>query len=434
MSGRRVIVLLGVVLAGCGALGGGHDGGTGRGGTGGAAAGAAGAQAGASGGTGAGGGKGGGGGGSGGGSVGGAGGSVGGAGGNVGSGVSSGGSGGSDGGGRPGAGGGGQAGAGGSGGRGVCAVPSLGGGPVISISGHLDIGVHDPSMIWDGSRYYLFGTGGKLSVRSSLNLVQWAYGQSIFTAIPAWVTSAIGSTPADLWAPDISYFNCQFHVYYAGSTFGSNESVIGLATSPVLDPNSRDYRWTDQGMVVQSKSSDNFNAIDPNVAFDQDGAPWLAFGSFWSGIKLRQLDPATGKLSTSNTTTYAIAGRGNGGAIEAASIISHNGFYYLFVSFDACCKGVDSTYRTMVGRASAITGPYTDKAGKNMTSGAAEQLLASSGRYIGPGGGTAWKNGDGYLYVYHYYDGDNQGASKLAIRPITFDSTDWPVLGDMIFQ
>ena len=65
----------------------------------------------------------------------------------------------------------------------------------------------------------------------------------------------------------------------------------------------------------------------------------------------------------------------------------------------------------MVGRATSITGPYADKAGKDMMQGAAEQLLASSGRYIGPGGGTAWKDGDTYLYVYHYYDGD--GGRRL---------------------
>jgi len=408
MNRRVAILLLSVVLAGCGS---GHgDAGVG---------GAAGAQAGAAGGAVAGA--------AGGGAAGGVGG--GGAAGRVGVGGGNAGAGGAAGGAASVAGA-----AGGAAGRDACAASALAGGPLVSIPSHLDFPVHDPSMIWDGTRYYLFGTGGTLSFRSSLNLVQWAYGQSVFSEIPAWVTTALGANPGDLWAPDISYFNCQFHVYYAGSTFGSNTSVIGLATSPVLNPDQAGYKWTDQGMVVQSTSSDNFNAIDPNVAFDQNGAPWLAFGSFWTGIKLRQLDPATGKLSTSNPMTYSLAGRGNGGAIEAASIVSHNGFYYLFVSFDACCKGVDSTYRTMVGRASAITGPYTDKAGKNMTSGAAEQLLASSGRYIGPGGGTACKDGDNYLYVYHYYDGDDNGASKLAIRPIAFDSTDWPVLGDMLFQ
>jgi arabinan endo-1,5-alpha-L-arabinosidase len=338
----------------------------------------------------------------------------------------------SGGGGHPGAGGAaGTPGSGGSAGASACA--DLGGGPTDASTTHLDIGVHDPSMIWDGTSYYLFATGGTLGVRSSSNLRTWSNAGQIFASVPAWIRTALGSSPTDLWAPDISYFNCQFHVYYAGSTFGSNASVIGLATNGTLSSKATGYKWVDQGLIVQSKTSDNFNAIDPNVSFDATGAPWLAFGSFWTGIKMRKLDPVTGKLSTTDTTTYSLAGRGSGGAIEAASIVSHNGYYYLFVSFDACCKGVDSTYRTMVGRGSAITGPYTDKAGKNMTTGAAEQLLATSGRYIGPGGGTAFRDGATYLYAYHYYDGDDNGASKLQVRPITWDSGDWPVLGTPLF-
>lgn len=310
----------------------------------------------------------------------------------------------------------------------ACGGVVLGQGPIDTTTTHLDIDVHDPSMIWDGTDYYLFSTGGTLDVRSSPDILTYSNAGNIFDAIPAWVTAALGANPGSLWAPDVSYFNGQFHVYYAGSTFGSNDSVVGLATTPSL----RAPQWVDRGMVVQSVTTDNFNAIDPNISFDQDCTPWLAFGSFWDGIKMRQIDPTTGMVSTANTMTYSLASRG-GGAIEAASIISHDGFYYLFVSFDLCCQGVNSTYRTMVGRAPAITGPYTDKAGNSMLNGAAEQLLASSGRYIGPGGGTAWRNGDTYLYAYHYYDGDDNGVSKLQIRPITFDSTDWVVLGDPLF-
>ena len=309
---------------------------------------------------------------------------------------------------------------------------TLGGGPVTTSTTHLDIGVHDPSMIWDGSNYYLFATGGSLNIRKSANLMQWTTAGKVYPAIPAWATAIIGTGLTSLWAPDISYFNGLFHVYWAGSTFGSNTSVIGLATNVALDPTKAGYAWVDQGLVTQSKSTDNFNAIDPNVSFDQNGAPWLAFGSFWSGIKLHKLDPATGMFATDDPTLYSIAGR-NGGAIEAASIISHNGFYYLFVSFDACCKGVNSTYRTMAGRATAITGPYADSTGKAMTNSGGDQLIATDGRYIGPGGGTAWKDGDNYLYVYHYYDGMANGASKLLIRPITFGADDWIVLGDPIF-
>ena len=308
----------------------------------------------------------------------------------------------------------------------------LGGGPTTSTTMHLDVGVHDPSMIWDGSRYFLFATGGTLDIRSSPDLVTWTNVGNIFASVPAWVTTDIGTNPGGLWAPDISYFAGAFHVYYAGSTSGSNASVIGLATNTTLQPSNANYSWVDRGLIVQSKKADDFNAIDPNVSFDRNCNPWLAYGSFWSGIKLHKLDPATGKLATDDPMTYSIASR-NGGAIEAASIVSHNGYFYLFVSYDTCCKGVNSTYRTMMGRASNITGPYTDKSGAGMMQGAAEQLLTTSGRYVGPGGGTAWKDGSTYLYVYHYYDGQANGASKLQVRPIVFGPDDWVTLGDPLF-
>ena len=49
--------------------------------------------------------------------------------------------------------------------------------------------------------------------------------------------------------------------------------------------------------------------IDPNLIVDADGVPWLSFGSFWSGIKMRRLDAETGKLSAEDDNLYSIARR-----------------------------------------------------------------------------------------------------------------------------
>jgi len=331
----------------------------------------------------------------------------------------------------------GQGGAHAAGASGAGASAGSGGGTVSyppASSEHRAIGTHDPSLIHVGNAFYLFGTGGLLNVRSSTNLAQWSNAGTIFSALPPWIKTALGETIADLWAPDVSYVNGSYRVYYAGSTFGSNHSVIGLATNTTLDRQSAGYAWVDQGLVIESNApgaKDDWNAIDPNATMDTAGNWWLVFGSFWSGIKLRRLDTATGKLSATDSTLYGLAA--HSGGIEAPSIIFHNGYYYLFVSFDACCKGVDSTYRTMVGRASAITGPYTDANGKAMLQGNALQLLAKDGRYIGPGGGTAFRDGDQYFYVYHYYDGQMNGASQLMLRPIGWKN-DWPELGAPLWQ
>jgi arabinan endo-1,5-alpha-L-arabinosidase len=317
--------------------------------------------------------------------------------------------------------------------------PGDGGGtpPPPPTTQHLAIGVHDPSMIHAGSQWYLFATGGSLGIRSSANMTQYANAGSIFPNVPAWVSTALGQNITALWAPDVSFFAGKYHVYFAGSTFGSNHSVIGLATNTTLDRNAAGYAWVDEGLVIESNPpgrTDNWNAIDPNVAFDTEGNVWLTWGSFWSGIKLRQLDPVTGKLSTTNTMLYSLNTRPGNGAVEAPSIVYHNGFYYLFVSYDICCRGVTSTYRTMVGRSQSITGPYTDRAGASMLQGNAEELLATNGRYIGPGGGTAFHDGDYFYYAHHYYDGMANGNSFLSVRPITWTADDWPALGEQLWQ
>ncbi|HET7541762.1 MAG TPA: arabinan endo-1,5-alpha-L-arabinosidase, partial [Polyangiaceae bacterium] len=301
-------------------------------------------------------------------------------------------------------------------------------------SEHRAIGTHDPSMIRVASSFYLFATGGLLSVRTSSDFAKWTNAGNIFTKLPAWIERALGQTISDLWAPDVSFVNGTYRVYYAGSTFGSNHSVIGLATNTTLDPKNPAYAWVDEGLVLESNPAgekDDWNAIDPNATLDADGNWWLVFGSFWSGIKLRRLDVTTGKLSSADTKLYGLAA--HSGGIEAPSIVAHNGYYYLFVSYDACCKGVDSTYRTMVGRAPSITGPYSDDSGKAMLQGNAVQLLDKDGRYIGPGGGTAFRDGDQFFYAYHYYDGQMNGASELMLRPIEWKN-DWPELGPALWQ
>ncbi|HYN90173.1 MAG TPA: arabinan endo-1,5-alpha-L-arabinosidase, partial [Ardenticatenaceae bacterium] len=284
-----------------------------------------------------------------------------------------------------------------------------------------DVQTHDPGMIRQDQTYYVFSTGderlneGNIQIRKSADLAHWELVGTVFETTPAWIGETLGSRPPNLWAPDIAYLNAQYHLYYAGSRFGSNNSVIGLATNVTLDPQSPDYAWVDQGMVIRSRVNNNWNAIDPSVSFDADGAPWLAFGSFWDGIMMRRLDAASGMLSTEDTTLYALASR-DGGPIEAPAIVYRDGFYYLFVSFDFCCRGVDSTYKIMVGRAASITGPYTDRNGTPMEEGWGDLLLDGDERLRGPGGQSVYLDGGTYRLVYHTYDRLKNGLPQLQIR------------------
>jgi arabinan endo-1,5-alpha-L-arabinosidase len=307
------------------------------------------------------------------------------------------------------------------------------------------VGAHDPSIIKDGDTWYLFTTTppnskttDQFPIRCSNDLVNWKLCGHVFSDIPAWIKQDSPKT-RELWAPDISYFDGQFHLYFAYSSFGSNISGIALLTNKTLDPQSPDYQWVDQGLVLKSQAEDDFNAIDPNLILDAKGQAWLAFGSFWSGIKMRKLDRKTGKLSTDNTTLYSLATRAKPEhfdppppglppdyeAIEAAFIVHHDKYYYLFVSWDLCCRGTKSTYRTMVGRARAATGPYLDADGKKMMDGAATPLLSANQKWLGPGGESVLLQKDGEdIIVFHAYD-TKTGIPSLQISTLAWTGG-WP--------
>ena len=289
----------------------------------------------------------------------------------------------------------------------------------LTLSGNL--GAHDPSAIFQASNntYYEFQTG--LGAKMSTNLTTWTAAAVPFTA-PAWLqTSVPGVT--DLWAPDISYVNGQYHLYYAGSTFGSNRSCIGHATRASLNTGS----WADLGAVICSNvgTSDNWNAIDPNVIIDTNGTPWLDFGSFWSGIKIIQLDQNGARVGTGAPT--AIAARpSNGGALEGPFIIRRCGYYYLFTSWDTCCKGASSTYNMRVVRSASVTGPYSDKAGTAATSGGGTLIAQGDATWAGPGGQSVMIVGTKAYLVYHAYTMSN-GTATLRIADLVWDASGWPV-------
>jgi len=188
----------------------------------------------------------------------------------------------------------------------------------------------------------------------------------------------------------------------------------------------------DQGKVIGSNIDDDWNAIDPNVVFDEHNQPWLAFGSFWGGIKLRKLEQATGKLSSQDQNLYSLASRprtsSSPGAIEAPNIIRKNGYYYLFVSFDLCCRGANSTYNIRVGRARRLTGPYIDRSGKAMIDGGGTLVVGGAGRWAGPGHCAVLQEREGDHLVYHAYDTEWRGVPTLRISSLHWDSEGWPAV------
>lgn len=283
---------------------------------------------------------------------------------------------------------------------------------------------------------YLFSTdaGGPpspplLHIRTSADGgTTWQTGGHIFEYMPEWALAMVPQA-LTVWAPDIAFFNNTWHLYYAVSSFGSPVSVIGLVTTPTL----ANAVWTDRGLVLQSNSSSNFNAIDPNIFEDSSDSFWLLFGSFWSGIKAIRIDQATGKVDHKNSTIVSLAQRASPDALEASFMVQRNGIHYLFVSWDFCCRGAASTYNVRVGRSTTgVQGPFYDRDGVGLMRGGGSLLIA---------GGFGWAAGGGQsllrssvqqdlsqsTMVLHAYDGVS-GDPYLQVVNVTWGTDGWPAV------
>ena len=306
------------------------------------------------------------------------------------------------------------------------------------------VSIHDPAMAKEGDTYYLFSTGPGITFYSSKDMKVWELRGRVFPGEPSWARRVASDFNGHIWGPDIVHHDGQFYLYYAVSAFGKNTSAIGVTVNKTLNPDSPDYKWEDRGIVLKSvPKRDLWNAIDPNIIVDENGAPWMSFGSFWSGIKLVKLDSSWTALAepqewssiAKRERSVLIDDREPGPAeIEAPFIFKKGDYYYLFVSWGLCCRGKDSTYRIMVGRSKDVKGPYWDKDGRSMAEGGGSLVLAGNNKWYGVGSNSAYTfDGKDYL-VFHAYEAADNGLQKLKIAEVKWDAMQWPVIDEKVLD
>lgn len=281
-------------------------------------------------------------------------------------------------------------------------------------------GAHDPStMVKRNGVYHIWTTGDQIYHMTSTDLINWQPAAPVFAAgtFPGWITSYVPNFKGIFWAPECVFMNGKYYLYYSCS-LGGRESAIGLATSTDLTT------WTDQGMVVYSDTTSPWGSIDPSVFTDAQGKVWMAFGSHLSGIWMIGLDPSTGKRADANIKN--VAGINPWCEHEAATVLQHGGYYYLFYNKGICCAGINSTYYVQMGRSTSPTGPYLDKNGVDLLQGGGTDFMVGKDNYLGPGHvGLFAENGVNYL-TYHYYDRSRNGAPTLGIGSLSWDAAGWP--------
>ena len=198
-------------------------------------------------------------------------------------------------------------------------------------------------------------------------------------------------------------------MYYAVSTGGSQNSAIGVASSPSMDTGT----WTDHGSLGILQSP-NYNLIDPNLLIVDYGASLLlSFGSFWTDIYQIELsDPLT---IAPGASPYQLDFNSTGiGSVEGSYQFwwPTNGtiYYYLFSSSGACCNTPPNLpppgdeYHINVCRSETPNGGFVDKNGVScLSANGGSLVLGSHDNVYAPGGeGVMYDSDVGLVLYYHY--------------------------------
>lgn len=361
--------------------------------------------------------------------------------------------------------------------------------------------VHDPSVVLaEDGYYYMYQTdasygnahteGGHFHGRRSKNLVDWEYLGGTMQSLPEWVIPKLNEirqemglsevTPniADFgyWAPCVRKVrNGLYRMYYSivcpgtldGDGTWSERAFIGMMEN---DNPANNNGWVDKGYVITNASdkglnfhiaADNWgncyykwNAIDPSYIITEDGKHYLVYGSWHSGIALVELDGETGKVKAElpnpwgNNEDIAAYGKlistrqmGNRWqASEGPEVIYHDGYYYLFLAYDA----LDIPYNTRVARATNIEGPYLGMDGTDVTNNGGDLLpvvthpykFSSGYGWVGISHCCVFEDGNGNWFFasqgrFPANVGGNEYSNALMmghVRSIRWTKEGWPLV------
>ncbi|KAF9071204.1 glycoside hydrolase family 43 protein [Rhodocollybia butyracea] len=302
------------------------------------------------------------------------------------------------------------------------------------IAGSDETVVRDPSIFYnsDSKKYFVFSTGNNISIFTSPTLNGPWPEDDVGSVLP---DCSVIDLPGNcvLWAPDISFNDGLYTLYYAVSTFGTQNSAIGVATSSSMEPGT----WTDLGEVISSAPGDSYNTIDPNLISDSVGLQ-LVFGSYWDGMFQIDLSPGVNDQASPLPGNH-LAGA-SGRPAEGAFVYKPTSqpFYYFFFS-DGVTPVVGSPrpaagteYKVLVGRGADAQGPFFDELGNDLVSFTAGSLvLGSHDNVFAPGGQSIYADpiSGRDVIVYHYVKLSDPvgGPSYLGINYLDF-SSGWPVV------
>jgi arabinan endo-1,5-alpha-L-arabinosidase len=270
----------------------------------------------------------------------------------------------------------------------------------------LDADFPDPAVILaPNGYYYAYATQTlqddkwiNIQVARSRDLVQWDHLGDALPDKPGWARDT-----KDFWAPYVVQEGDRYLMYYSATPDVCDVPerghclAIATASSPVGP-------FVDMGLPLLLGMG--FEYIDPMVFDDPvSGKRFLYWGSGFQPIKVQQLAEDHMSFVPDSEPTDIIWPNSKGGfprLVEAAWVIHHDDFYYIFYSGDNCC-GPDAEYGVMVARSREPTGPFeTLEEARGVPH---SLMLFKSERWLAPGHKciVTDKAGENWI-IYHAID------------------------------
>lgn len=333
-----------------------------------------------------------------------------------------------------------------------------------------NIAVHDPSVIKANNQYYVFGS--HLSVAKTPDLKNWSrVADGVTTNNPLFndVTSELAEALAwaettTLWAPDVTYVNGRYLMYYNACRGDSPLSAMGIASSSSIEgPYTNDGIFLKSGMWGQTSEDGTVydatvhpNVVDPVIFSDANNRMWMTYGSYSGGIFIMELNPSTGFPYAGQGYGKHLMG-GNHARIEGAYTIysPETGYYYMYVSYGGL--GADGGYNVRVARATSPDGPYYDANGTNMANVKSNPSLplfddasiaphgvklmgnhVFSGTnnvlgYVSPGHNSAYRDattGQTFLLFHTRFPGRGE-EHEVRVHEVFYNDAGWPVIAPL---
>ena len=348
----------------------------------------------------------------------------------------------------------------------------------------IGVSVHDPAIVKDDGKYYIFGS--HMAAAESTNLADWTIfaegvngGNKLFDNLfddDMKAFDYVGRFTDGkyaVWAPDVIYNEAmgKWVMYFCTSHDYMTSNLCMATADDVKGPYSYQKTLLYSGFVGATAEKTNFyeimgddanirdymasgkynnlsypNCIDPAIFTDKDGNMHLVYGSWSGGIWMLDVDPQTGGLIHPEADAdahidkyfgrYLIGGLHN--SCEGPYIFYNEdtGYYYLTVSYGELTR--EGGYQIRVFRSKDVYGPYVDAKGETL--GLAHDhsefgvklignysLPSLKTAYMAPGHNSVLIDDDGRMYVvYHQRFDSGTEFHEPRVHELIMTESGWP--------